>query len=94
MALKLAQMKTTLELNPDLLKRAKQKALDTGTTFKAVVEDALQLYLGNSMPVTVALTTVVYGGGKQVNNQLEIPPGELDLSQDEYWQKRFGFVPK
>jgi hypothetical protein len=87
-------MKTTLELDPELLKRAKQKALDSGTTFKSVVEDALQLYLGNSTKVPVPLITVVYGDPAQTTNQFAIPSGEVDLSQDDYWQKRFGFLPK
>jgi hypothetical protein len=87
-------MKTTLELDPELLKRAKQKALDSGTTFKSVVEDALQLYLGNSTRVPVPLVTVVYGDAAKTTNQFVIPSGEADLSQDDYWQKRFGFLPK
>jgi hypothetical protein len=91
-------MKTTLELDPELLKRAKQKALDSGTTFKSVVEEALQLYLGNSTKVPVPLVTVVYGGAAQTTDQFAtpsaIPSGEPDLNQDDYWQKRFGFTPK
>jgi hypothetical protein len=87
-------MKTTLELDPELLKRAKQKALDSGTTFKSVVEEALQLYLGSSTKVPVPLVTVVYGGAAQTTDQFAIPSGEPDLNQDDYWQKRFGFTPK
>ena len=39
-------MKTTLEISDDLLRRAKQAALDRNTTLRAIVEEALERSLG------------------------------------------------
>lgn len=39
-------MKTTLELSDELLRRAKQAALDRNTTLRAIVEEALERSLG------------------------------------------------
>lgn len=39
-------MKTTLDIDDALLKRAKARALERGTTLRAVVEEALQRSLG------------------------------------------------
>jgi hypothetical protein len=38
-------MRTTLDINDDLLRRAKRRAVDEGTPLRAVVEDALRMYL-------------------------------------------------
>jgi hypothetical protein len=43
-------VKTTLDLSDDLLRRAKQAALDRGTTLRAIVEEGLERLLG---PATV-----------------------------------------
>jgi hypothetical protein len=45
-----APVKTTLDLSDDLLRRAKQAALDRGTTLRAIVEEGLERLLG---PATV-----------------------------------------
>ncbi len=52
-------MKTTLELDDELLRRAKQVALDRGTTLRAVVEEALARALGPATP-PVPIRTVVW----------------------------------
>lgn len=39
-------MKTTMELSDDLYRRVKKKAADESTSVKAIVEQALRLYLG------------------------------------------------
>ncbi len=41
-------MKTTLDIEDNLLRRAKARALERGTTLRAVVEEALQRSLGVS----------------------------------------------
>jgi len=38
-------MRTTLEINDDLFRRAKRRAADESASFRTVVEDALRLYL-------------------------------------------------
>ncbi|MEI7443479.1 MAG: hypothetical protein WCK28_01185 [Burkholderiales bacterium] len=52
-------MKTTLELDDDLLRRAKQAALDRDTTLRAIVEEALLLALGRPT-APVPIRTVVW----------------------------------
>ena len=41
----LVKMRTTLDINDDLLQRAKRRAVDQGAPLRAVVEDALRSYL-------------------------------------------------
>jgi len=39
-------MRTTIEINDDLLRQAKRRAADEGTSLRALVERALRLHLG------------------------------------------------
>ena len=48
-------MKTTLDIDDALLKRAKAHALERGTTLRAVVEEALQRSLGLGTAVRAPL---------------------------------------
>lgn len=43
-------MRTTLDLEDDLIRRAKRRAADERTTLTAVIEGALQQYLAPSRP--------------------------------------------
>jgi len=43
-------MRTTIEINDDLFRRAKRRAADQGGTLRGVVEGALRQYLGGSPP--------------------------------------------
>lgn len=43
-------MRTTMDLNDAILRQAKKKAVDEGRSVKAIVEDALQLYLNPKAP--------------------------------------------
>ncbi len=38
-------VRTTIELNDDLLRRAKRRAADDGTTLRAIIEQALRTHL-------------------------------------------------
>ena len=54
-------MKTTLDLDEELLRRSRQRAAQEGVTLTRFVEDALALQLGDSRPepaFRLALTTV------------------------------------
>jgi hypothetical protein len=52
-------VKTTLDIDDDLLRRAKQAALDRDTTLRAIVEEALERSLG-PVVAPVPLRTVVW----------------------------------
>jgi hypothetical protein len=52
-------MKTTLDIDDDLLRRAKQAALDRDTTLRAIVEEALERALGPAA-APVPIRTVVW----------------------------------
>ena len=40
-------MRTTVEINDELFRRAKRRAADSGETLRAVIEAALRSYLGD-----------------------------------------------
>lgn len=95
-------MKTTLEISDELLLRAKQAALERGTTLRAIVEEALQRSLGAVLAEASPLRTVTWGGttgrrkgsasGGSVDS-FAADQREGRLDDPEYWEKRFGFVP-
>jgi Bacterial antitoxin of type II TA system, VapB len=51
-----AHMKTTIEINDELFRSARQRAADTGTTLRALVEDGLRSVLarGSEPPCTAS----------------------------------------
>ena len=53
-------MKTTLDIDDALLRRAKARALERGTTLRAVVEEALQRSLGSPAPVHAPLKLITW----------------------------------
>jgi hypothetical protein len=55
-------MKTTIELSDELLRRAKQAALDRGITLKAVLEEALARHLGVAAEPVRPFRMVTFGG--------------------------------
>ncbi len=95
-------MKTTLEISDELLLRAKQAALERGTTLRAIVEEALQRSLGAVLTEAAPLRTVTWGGpsgrrkGSTSGESVDFfvaDQREGRLDDPEYWKKRFGFVP-
>ena len=59
-----AHMKTTVDIDDRLLKRAKALAARRGTTLRAVLEDALraELRAGRSAPRSAPIATTTFGG--------------------------------
>lgn len=78
-------MRTTLRLPDDLLKEAKKRAAERGTTLTALVEEALREALsrteeGDGRAEPVSLTTVG-GTGVQPGVDLDDAAGLLDLME-------------
>jgi hypothetical protein len=87
-------MKAKVDLDPELLARAKQKAAETGVSIESIVEKALRLYLNSIELKHNHLVTTTYGKLSSVGQPNEIPSGDIEMDQDDYWIKRFGFIPK
>lgn len=93
-------MKTTIEISEDLLRRARQLALDRDTTLRAVVEEGLQLLLGLEARPVPPVKFVTYGSTKNPLSReavdrvhREMSAGPTFPSDDpDWWMKRFGFV--
>ncbi len=93
-------MKTTIEIADELLLRAKQEALARNTTLRAIVEEALQRALGPASESVPALRTITWGANGPRSRPLDAKTVRSALAReregpqdDEYWRKRFGFVP-
>jgi hypothetical protein len=98
-------MKTTLDLNDDLLKAAKQRALDTGSSLRQVVETALAQHLKLNRASPSPIKTVIFGlvekrprSSDEVTTRTSVNTDKIgvasyDIDSPAYWEKRFGFVP-
>jgi hypothetical protein len=89
-------MKTTLDIEDQLLLAAKQRALDTNSTLKQVVETALAEMLKPTLHVATPIDTIVFSSVSQGQEQSTAPIAphrEHDINSKAYWQKRFDFVP-
>ena len=90
-------MKTTLDIDDQLLIAAKQRALDTGSTLRRVVESALEHWLKPRRTATAPIRTVVFTPSRSKAAPIPSSPRLADLAYDmnspAYWQKRFGYVP-
>lgn len=66
-------MRTTVRLDDDLLRRAKQRAIETGTTLNALIEDSLRAGLSRqpSSKRDVFNPPVSGGGGTQPGVDLD-----------------------
>ena len=60
-------MKTRVELDPELLRIAEQRAVTTGTNVDAVIEDALRAHLapGDKRPTTFKLNIPIVSGTRR-----------------------------
>lgn len=72
-------MKTTLELEPDLLAAAKRKALEEGTSLKGVVEEALVAHLGRAKKGTFRLRRVTFSAPR-----LQVEGGWGEIAEHLY----------
>jgi len=95
-----SEVKTTIEISDDLLLRAKQEALARNTTLKAIVEEALRRALGPAPESVPALRTITWGASGPGSRPLDANTVRSALAReregpqdDEYWRRRFGFVP-
>ena len=59
--------KTTIEISDDLLRRAKQAALERDTTLRAIVEEALTRALGPADVRSAALRTLTWPPAREAD---------------------------
>jgi Ribbon-helix-helix protein, copG family len=79
-------MRTTIRLDDELLRDAKEHAARTGRTLTAVIEDALRLALHRTAPPRrrrVELPTFKGGNGLQPGVDLDDSAALLDLMENE-----------
>ncbi len=92
-------MKTTLDIDDQLLLAAKQRALDTGATLRQVVETALATHLKLHQAIPTPIKTLVYPPREGLPlKAFDFSPEklhELAYEHDDpaWWLKRFGFIP-
>jgi Bacterial antitoxin of type II TA system, VapB len=88
-------MKTTINLDDQLLQAAKQRALDTNTSLKDVMEQALRQLLRPTMAVGVPIRTITFG---KTGDAWTISPEQLRSAaypeqNTVQWNKRMGLNP-
>ena len=97
----MAIVKTTIDISDDLLRRAKQAALEGNTTLRAIIEAALERALGPAPSALPPLRTPIWppsGVGAPTLDPAalrEILDREREGHADdpEHFTKRFGFTP-
>ncbi len=88
-------MKTTINLDDQLLQAAKQRALDTNTSLKDVMEQALRQLLRPTIPTGVPIRTITFGNASEA---WPLSPEQLrsaaypDKNADQ-WNKEMGLEP-
>ncbi len=85
-------MRTTIRLPEDLLQAAKMRAVQTGRTLTAVIEEALRATLASaSAPARIAVSLPTYGrGGVRPGVDLDDSASLLEL-MEEGPQRRSGY---
>lgn len=79
-------MRTTLDLNAQLVRRAKKAAAERGTTLTAIIEDALREKLTRPARATAGKRRVLHtfkGDGLQPGVDLKSTAALLDLLDDD-----------
>jgi hypothetical protein len=88
-------MKTTVELDSILLQAAKQRALDTNTSLKQVLEQALRQLLRPAEVVSLPIRTITFGKttAPWPLTDVKMRSHAYAEQSEEYLNKRVGFVP-
>ncbi len=88
-------MKTTIELDSTLLQAAKQRALDTNSTLKQVMEQALRQLLRPTAELTVPIRTITFGtpSDSWPLSKVKMRDAAYPDQTTENWNKRLGFDP-
>ena len=79
----LLRMRTTIEINDELLRRAKRRAADEGSALRQVIEAALRLYLSerSSFPTRYKLRWRTERGRIQAGVRLDDRDALFDLME-------------
>jgi hypothetical protein len=88
-------MKTTVELDSTLLQAAKQRALDTNTSLKQVLEQALKQLLRPAEGISLPIRTITFGKTRAPWHLTDSKMRSHAYTEqsEEYLNKRVGFVP-
>lgn len=95
------QVKTTIEISDDLMRRARQLALDRNVTLRAIVEEGLEQLLGSEDRSMLPVRFVTYRSTEEplsaetlerVRQEL-LAGASLPSDERDWWMKRFGSVP-
>lgn len=78
-------MRTTIRLDDDLLRRVKQRAIETGTTLNALIEDSIRAGLSRQPPSKggVFNPPVSGGGGTQPGVDLDDTAALADVMEGD-----------
>jgi hypothetical protein len=90
-----SMMKTTIELDSALLQAAKQRALDTNTSLKNVLELALRQLLRPVESVSPPIRTITFGKttSSWPLNDAKMRAHAYPEQSEEYLNKRLGAAP-
>jgi hypothetical protein len=88
-------MKTTVELDSALLQAAKQRALDTNTSLKHVLEQALRQLLRPTESVSLPIRTITFGKttAPWPLTDAKMRAHAYAEQTEEYLNKRLGLQP-
>jgi len=95
-------MKTTIEISDELLRRAKQAALERGTTLRVIVEEALARALGAGQSKVAPLRTVTWPPEDAARAKLDARTVLEAIARERehppkdqgYWSRRFAAIPR